>query len=687
MPEGSDNKTTPEPATVAPTAAQGKSDSALAFISFASADRSTANAVCRALERAGVRCWIAPRDVTPGELYAPHIVHAIDTARVVVLVLSQHSAESAHVLREVERGSSKRHPIIAFRIDLAPLPEGLEYFLNSSQWLDASTTGVHRALPKLVDAVKSVLAKPSSAAPVSPGIPITKGISKRSNRMVLAVAAVLAMGLSYVIVDRFWLSKRLDTQTPIAATKPASVIPAKSIAVLPFVNISSDKEQEYFSDGLSEELLNLLAKIPQLRVAARTSSFYYKGKDIKVTDVARELNVTHLLEGSVRKSGSRVRVTAQLIRASDGYHQWSETYDRVLEDVFAVQEEIAAAVVSQLKIRLLSPPPKARQTKPEAYALYLQALQLQREGTGRYDDRIALYEQALAIDPNYAPAWIGLGRNYWAQADFGSRPLAAGMEKARETYTKALAIDSEYGQAHAGLGWIALTYDHDLSAAAAHYQRALALDPADPEVLGMAIGLSWALGRSDSLLEVADYLVSRDPLSPDAYFDRGEVHWIDGRLDDAIANYRLSLELSPDANIKHHSIGDCLLHKGDYEAALAEYKKEPREPLRLAGLASVYHSLGRASQSDAALAELVDKYPTWPTLTATTLVHRGQHDNAFAYLGKAVANRESSVAFYPSDPKLTQLHDDPRWLPFMRKLGKAPEQLAAIKFELNVPTH
>jgi TolB-like protein len=183
----------------------------------------------------------------------------------------------------------------------------------------------------------------------------------------------------------------------------------KSIAVLPFVNISSDAEQEYFSDGLSEDLLNLLAKIPNLRVIARTSSFAYKGKDVSITDIARELNVAHVLEGSVRKSGNQVRITAQLIRASDSSHLWSESYDRSLDDVFAIQDEISAAVVEQLKITLLGAAPLAEKVNPEVYSLVLQARYFRSKGG---EDNLAeaalAYRQALDIDPGYAAAWAGL---------------------------------------------------------------------------------------------------------------------------------------------------------------------------------------------------------------------------------------------------------------------------------------
>ena len=526
---------------------QGGHDTAQAFISYASADSSIANSVCHALERKGVKCWIAPRDVTPGELYAPNIVHAIDTTRVVVLVLSQHAADSAHVHREVERASSKRHPVVSFRIDLAPLPDGLEYFLNTSQWLDASTTGVDRALPKLVDAVKSVLAKSTIAAPVHQAPIVAPRAEKRTSRVILTLAVVLAVALAYVAVDRFGL--RDGVQQALVEATPASpadssgspvppatsTISANTIAVLPFVNMSSDKEQEYFSDGLSEELLNLLAKVPELRVAARTSSFYFKGKDVKLSDVARELQVAYLLEGSVRKSGNRVRITTQLIRGSDGYHQWSETYDRTLEDIFAVQEEIAAAVVSQLKVTLLGAPRKTHTTKPEAYALYLEALQLgNRGGTPRFDEIIALYKRVLEIDPNYAPAWLGLGANYAGKADLGLLPLAKGMERSREMAHKALAIDPQYGLAHAGLGWLALKYDHDLAAAAQHFERALALDPSHMQILALASEFNRALGRLDLEVPLGEYFVTRDPLNSGAHSYLGIAYLLAGRLEDVL---------------------------------------------------------------------------------------------------------------------------------------------------------
>ena len=206
--------------------------------------------------------------------------------------------------------------------------------------------------------------------------------------------------------------------------------------------MSSDKEQEYFADGISEELLNLLAQVPELRVIARTSSFSFKGKDVEIAEIARRLNVANVLEGSVRKSGDKIRITAQLVRASDSSHLWSQTYDRQMADVFEVQDEIAAAVVNQLKIKLLGDAPKTRTTDPEAYARFLQAREItRRHDLAAFEQAIELYKQALAIDPNYAPAWDGLAETYCYQMDYGGLSSEDGLSLVREAIGRALTID------------------------------------------------------------------------------------------------------------------------------------------------------------------------------------------------------------------------------------------------------
>src|SRR5205085_484857 len=227
-----------------------------------------------------------------------------------------------------------------------------------------------------------------------------------------------------------------------------------SIAVLPFVNMSDDKEQGYFSDGISEELLNLLTKIPQLKVAARTSSFSFKGKGVEIPEIARQLHVANVLEGSGRRSGDQLRITAQLVRAAEGYHLWSETYDRKMDDIFKIQDEIAGEVVKELKVKLLGAvAPKARTTDPKAYALFLQARELGRQFNAEaFAKSDALYRQVLEIDPRYAPAWDELARNFVNKTNNSLLSNQEGFARAREAAEKALAIDPDYAPAHARLG-------------------------------------------------------------------------------------------------------------------------------------------------------------------------------------------------------------------------------------------
>ena len=265
----------------------------------------------------------------------------------------------------------------------------------------------------------------------------------------------IAAGLIGIVAAAFALFPRWHDRAVSQNAAPAN-IPPKSIAVLPFRNLSEDKDNAFFADGISEELLNLLTKVPQLQVAARTSSFSFKGKQIEIPEIARKLHVANVLEGSVRKSGDQLRITAQLIRAAEGYHLWSETYDRKLDDIFKIQDEIAGEVVKQLKVTLLGAKPTVRQTDPKAYTLYLQAVQLGRQGTPEaFTQSDALFRQVLEIDPRYAPAWHGLAKNFRNEANVGLLPNSEGYARARAADEKALAIDPNYAPAHSGLGRIA----------------------------------------------------------------------------------------------------------------------------------------------------------------------------------------------------------------------------------------
>jgi TolB-like protein/Tfp pilus assembly protein PilF len=324
----------------------------------------------------------------------------------------------------------------------------------------------------------------------NPNLPSKLQAVKKHRARVRWAAVAIGLLVLGAIVAAFMIVSRRPTTSLTA-------IPEKSIAVLPFVDMSAGKDQEYFSDGISEELLNLLAKIPQLQVTARTSSFAFKGKEVAIPEIARTLHVANVLEGSVRKAGNSVRITAQLIKAGTDTHLWSQTYDRKLDDIFAIQDEIAADVVKQLKVTLLSAAPKARTTDPEAYALYLQAVQLGRPFTAEaFQQSDALYRKVLAIDPRYAPAWYGLARNFGSETSQGLLPNKEGYAQAREAAVKALTIDPDYAPAHAQLGWIAMYGDNDLAGAALHLERALAIDPAVLSVLATSATLLQSLAAS-----------------------------------------------------------------------------------------------------------------------------------------------------------------------------------------------
>jgi TolB-like protein/Flp pilus assembly protein TadD len=470
-------------------------------------------------------------------------------------------------------------------------------------------------------------------------------------------------------------------------TTSLTAIPEKSIAVLPFVDMSSGKDQEYFSDGISEELLNLLAKIPQLQVTARTSSFSFKGKGVAIPEIARTLRVAHVLEGSVRKAGDSVRITAQLIKAGTNTHLWSQTYDRKVDDIFPIQDEIAADVVKQLKVTLIGPAPKARTTDPEAYALYLQAVQLGRQSTTEaYKQSDALFRKVLASDPRYAPAWDGLSRNFVNETNMGLLSNKEGFTQAREAARKALAIDSEYAPAHARLGFIAMNGDNDLAGAARHLGRALALDPADLDVLPNSAGLLASLGRLDEAMALGEAVVRRDPVNVTPLFNLGYHQRMAGRLDAAIASSRTVLSLSPGRGGAHAELGNALLLKGDAQGALSEIEQETSELWMMVGLPMAYHALGRKADSDAALAALIAKYEKEASSNiASAYAYRGEADQAFEWLDKAVEYGDTGLGEIVTENLFDKIHADPRWLVFLRKIGKSPEQLAKIEFKVTQP--
>jgi serine/threonine protein kinase/tetratricopeptide (TPR) repeat protein len=502
---------------------------------------------------------------------------------------------------------------------------------------------------------------------------------KAARRLAIAAALIGIVAGAFALFP--WWHDRAVSQNAAPAN-----IPPKSIAVLPFRNLSEEKDNAFFADGISEELLNLLSKVPQLQVAARTSSFSFKGKQIEIPEIARKLHVANVLEGSVRKSGDQLRITAQLVRAAEGYNLWSETYDRKLDDIFKIQDEIAGEVVKQLKVTLLGAKPTVRETDPKAYTLYLQAVQIGRQGTPEaFTQSDALLKQVVEIDPRYAPAWYGLATNFRNEANLGLLPNSEGYARARAAAEKALVLDPNYAPAHAGLGRIAAN-NNDFINAAKHFERAVALDPTDLNVLGNSAVFLHSLGRLQEGLALLEAVVRRDPVNLSTLFNLGNGQIRMGQFDAAIASYRSVLSMSPGSGLTHYQICEAMLLKGDAHGALAEIEQEKSEDWRLIGLPMAYHALGRKTESDAALATLIAKSPKESSYNiAYVYAFRGDADKAFEWLDKAVQDQNPGLSHVVVENLFHKIHSDPRWLPFLRKLGRAPEQLAKIQFKVTLP--
>ena len=493
-------------------------------------------------------------------------------------------------------------------------------------------------------------------------------------------AVVIAIGLA---IGLFAVrSRRPAPASPEPASEPAAA-PEHSIAVLPFLDLSPGKDKEYFSDGISEELLNLLARIPQLQVIARTSSFSFKDKDVAIPEIAKQLRVRHVLEGSVRIAGDKVRITAELIDAVSDAHVWSQTYDRGLHDVFEMQDQIAADVVEQLKVQLLGAVPKVRETKPEAYPLYLQAVQLARKRSAvGYAQADSLLRQVLAIDPQYAPAWAFLASDLVNEANLGLLPAPQGYARAREAAMKAVEIDPESARARASLGVIAM-FSGDLPAAARHFERALALDPADPIVLGNSSAVLKSLGRLDEAMKLDERAVRRDPVNSVWLFNLGSTQNWSGHSDRALVSLSTVLSLSPSYAGAHLVRGEALIHLGRPAEALAEVRQESYEAFRMIGLSLAFAALGQKANADTALATLIAKHGMEaPYDVAYVYAYRHEPDRAFEWLDKAVAGHDPSVSLILVENLFDSLHGDPRWLPLLRRIGKGPETLAKIRFEV-----
>lgn len=460
-----------------------------------------------------------------------------------------------------------------------------------------------------------------------------------------------------------------------------------SVAVLPFSNLSDDAANEVFADGLATELLSVLARIPGLRVASRTSAFAFKSHTIDLPAIARRLNVAAILEGSVRKAGQRVRVTTQLVHARSDSPLWSQTYDRDLQDIFAVQDDIARSVVRELRGALLGRAAdeasearvehlvlaanRGRTANARAHQLYLQGrFLIDRHVSDDTATGISYCRQALAIDPDCALAWAGLSRAYSNQASWGWAPLAESNERSREAANRAIELEPDLPEAHAELGWVRMTFDWDWPGAEQSYRRALAAGSGHCSIVVGASLLADNLGRNVEALALARRAVEVDPLS---YLAQGNLALRclnGGLLEEAQRSAETAIGLHPQGALLHWVLGTILLERGRPDDALRSFDREGVAALRLQGHAMAHGAAGRAAQAQAALDELIRIGADDSAFQiGEALAYLGDADRAFDWLERAREQRDAGVSQIQSGPLLRKLQRDARWQPFLQTLG------------------
>jgi TolB-like protein len=669
------------------------------FLSYASDDAEAAARIAAALSTAGLEVWFDKNELRGGDVWDQKIRHQIRDCALFIPVISAHTqARTEGYFRLEWRLADQRTHLMARNkpfivpvcVDDTADSEGdmPDSFLAAhwsrfpggetppafAQRITQLLTPQSTTVPPKAQAPSSVS---SSTAPrqSAPAQAASQSIWRRPLPWGLAAAAVIVVG--YLIVSR-QMRGGSSASAPrvgspaITAMTPPGPVPERSIAVLPFQDLSEKHDQEYFADGMAEEILNLLTKVPGLKVIGRTSSFQFKTKSADLRQIGATLSAAYVVEGSVRRAAGHIRVVAQLIDTRDGIHRWSDTYDRDAVDTLKIQEDIAASLVRALQVEVdpsTAFPFRSRPQSQETYDLYLRGLHaIDTFNEAGFEQASVIFRRVLERDSSFVPAAEALIETLTYLTGYGLIPAQPGFQQLREISEATLRLDPDSALAHSGLANVH-EGDYNWTAAEDEVNASLKLAPNNPSVLLIAADQRFLVGQWDEAAHLLDRLRAIDPLRPSAYLWSCWVYPMLSRLTEAEMACRRALEISPQLLGGYFHLGYTLLLQGRADAALMEMQKIPDPGTRLAGLALVYSSLHRDRDSEAALTQLISEHSRDEALAiADVFAFRGQNEQAFKWLDTAFALRAHDLVYIKSHLFLKKLQDDPRYKMLLHKL-------------------
>jgi TolB-like protein/Tfp pilus assembly protein PilF len=650
------------------------------FLSYASQDSGAAQRICKALGAAGIEVWFDQGELRGGDAWDQSIRRQIKHCALFIPVISRHTHERAegYFRLEWKLAIDRSHLIMANKAFLLPIviddtdddDENVPEKFRELQWIRLPGGDATRAFVERVQYLLSV----EASTRIRPGadsrtVP-TRERPLKSWSSILTVVVLILAGVAYLAIDKPWISKAAATRV---------FAPSASIAVLPLANESGDSSQQYFSDGISEDLITILSQFQGLKVIGRTSAFQFRDSEDDSRSIGAKLGVAHLLEGSVQRSGDTVRVSAELVDTADGSTEWSQRFDRPYKDLFALQDEITRAVAGALRAKLLLGEQSVAQSDRspagslEAYnALLLGRFYAFRSNEGDLRKAIENYTRATQLDPHYALAWSGLAEAWAAlgYAFLAGAPAQEAYAKAREAADRALAISPELASPYLIRGLLLQENDFNWRGAEAEFRRAQALAPNDGQVKFYLGNLFASFGDVDAAIELTRQALTRDPLRANWYNWLAIYFSAQDSLGEAERAVRKAIELQPTGAQYHGTLAIIEIQRGNAQAALAAAQQEPSGLAQDVALALARQIGSDRGAADTALRTLIDKDANSAAYSiADAYALRNQAKETFAWLDRALSNRDANITAMLVDPIILRYRDDPRFAAFCRKVG------------------